>query len=121
MARYFRTAEELSTKADFLVIYIEEAHASGEFDFGTNPLQFSQHDSLSERIDAAKQMVETLGGKAPCPVLVDNMHNDAMYDYGARPERLYILLNGKVVYQARRGPLTNDPDEFYQRLDELCH
>ena len=43
--------------------------------------------------------LETLPG----PLLVDNMQNEASKTYGSFPDRLYIVLDGIVVYQVRRG------------------
>ena len=42
--------------------------------------------------------LETLPG----PLLVDNMQNEASRTYGSFPDRLYIVLDGIVVYQVRR-------------------
>ena len=36
----------------------------------------------------------------PGPLLVDNMRDEASTAYGALPERLYIVLDRKIVYQA---------------------
>ena len=35
----------------------------------------------------------------PGPFLVDNMKDEACNSYGALPERLYVILDGKIVYQ----------------------
>ena len=35
----------------------------------------------------------------PGPFLVDNMEDEASKLYGAHPERLYIILDGQIVYQ----------------------
>ena len=43
--------------------------------------------------------LETLPG----PLLVDNMENEASKSYGSFPDRLYIVLNGKIVYQVTQG------------------
>ena len=42
--------------------------------------------------------LETLPG----PLLVDNMDNEASKSYGSFPDRLYIVLNGKIVYQVKK-------------------
>lgn len=44
------------------------------------------------------QQLETLPG----PLLVDNMDNEASKSYGSFPDRLYIVLNGKIVYQVKK-------------------
>lgn len=48
-------------------------------------------------IDELLQL-ETLPG----PLLVDNMDNEASKSYGSFPDRLYIVLNGKIVYQVKQ-------------------
>ena len=35
------------------------------------------------------------------PFLVDNMRDEASRAYGAHPERLYIILDGRIVYQVK--------------------
>ena len=35
------------------------------------------------------------------PFLVDNMKDVASRAYGAHPERLYIILDGRIVYQVK--------------------
>lgn len=47
-------------------------------------------------------MLQALG--LPAPLVVDSMANEAMTYYSAIPERLFIILDGKVVYEGRRGP-----------------
>jgi hypothetical protein len=120
MAEYCRIADKFAGKADFLVVYIEEAHAVGEFDFSQNFYQLDQHGSLSDRIVAAEQMIEALDGKIKCPVVVDSMDSEAMHAYGARPERMYVILDGKIAYQGARGPFNNDMAAFHRCLEELC-
>ena len=54
----------------------------------TNPLQIA--------IIAGELLkLETLPG----PFLVDNMKDEASRAYGSFPDRLYIVLNGIIVYQ----------------------
>ena len=52
-----------------------------------NPLYFSSGELLKAE--------ELPSG----PVLVDNMNDEASTAYGAQPERLYIILDGRIVYQ----------------------
>lgn len=44
--------------------------------------------------------METLPG----PLLVDNMKDEACKSYGSFPDRLYIILDGVVVFQGGVGP-----------------
>ena len=58
--------------------------------------------------------LETLPG----PYLVDNMRNEASKAYGSFPDRLYIVLDGRVVYQGGLGPIDYDTYEMEQWLDD---
>lgn len=116
MAQFCRLVDELGDRADFLVVYIEEAHAEGENSFENNAFGLHQHKSLNDRIASAHVMIEALDGQMKCPVVVDDMDNNAMYAYGARPERMYILKEQTVIYQGNRGPIFNNFDEFEQAL-----
>ena len=58
--------------------------------------------------------LETLPG----PFLVDNMKNEASRSYGSFPDRLYIVLDGKVVYQGGLGPVDYNTYEMEQWLEK---
>lgn len=101
--------------ADFLVVYIAEAHSTDGWAF-TNNLDINQHRSLEERLSAAQILVQ----KEPlCPVVVDEMTNVAAIKYGAMPERLYVLQAGKVVYKGNMGPWGYDPLEVRTFLEKM--
>lgn len=51
---------------------------------------------MEERLAAARVLVKE---DPLCPVVVDEMSNITASKYGALPERLYVLQNGKVIYQ----------------------
>ena len=115
-------ADELATQADFLIVYIEEAHAVEEFAFSDNEYNLRKAKSLRDRIDAAKILqahVESLDMKQRVPLLVDGMDDDAMFAYGARPERLYVFVDGVVAYQSNRGPYALDRADFEAKLRML--
>lgn len=64
----------------------------------TNNIDINQHQSLEDRLSAARILVQ----KEPlCPVVVDDMSNVSAIKYGALPERLYVLQAGKVAYKVR--------------------
>lgn len=93
-------ADEFAAVADFVTVYIEEAHPvdgwafKGDYDIAT-------HRTVDERIAAAGLLA---GRDGRVPVVVDAMSDDANRAYGALFERLYIVQNGTVVYQGQRGP-----------------
>ena len=101
-----------------LTFIILEAHPVENEDFKNQFMQIKTHQSLGDRLEAASK-IQTMNEKPflvcmilifcsdellqleelPGPFLVDNMKDEASDAYGAHPERLYIILDGKIVYQ----------------------
>lgn len=101
--------------ADFIVVYIAEAHATDEWSFNNN-IDLKQHMSLEDRLAAA----EVLAKEDPlCPIVVDDLTNTAAAKYGALPERLYVLQNGNVIYKGGMGPFGYDPQEVRRVLEKI--
>lgn len=95
--------------ARFLSIYIEEAHARDEWWLWDAPDAqegkpgcIYNHITLDDRINAAKAMIQakTFPGEIVC----DSMKGEVDDRYSAWPERLYIIVNGVVVYKGGEGP-----------------
>lgn len=89
-----------SNHADFVIIYIEEAHPDDGWKFKDN-FKINRHKLLEDRITAAKELQRH---KPKCPIYVDTMKDEANRRYGGLYERLYIVLDGFIVYQGERGP-----------------
>lgn len=95
--------------ADFVTIYIAEAHPAerghirvggegGNFDIDT-------HSNMADRLSAAETLRNEAGERlAGCPILVDPMDDRAQTAYAALPERLYVVMDNRVVYQGGLGP-----------------
>uniref|UniRef100_A0A3B4TSR9 Iodothyronine deiodinase n=1 Tax=Seriola dumerili TaxID=41447 RepID=A0A3B4TSR9_SERDU len=106
--------KDFSDVADFLVVYIAEAHSTG-WAF-TNNIDINRHRSLEDRLSAAQILVQ----KEPlCPVVVDEMNDVTAIKYGALPERLYVLQAGKVVYKGGMGPWGYNPMEVRSFLEKM--
>lgn len=87
-------AEKYKGVANFLTIYISEAHASDVWPLGTT-VCVKQHQSLQDRIDAAKEhLIKNRDCKVP--VLVDNILNGFDSHYRGWPERFYIIVGKNV-------------------------
>jgi len=86
-----------ANKATFLTVYVQEAHPVENEDFKNQFMQIKTHQSLGDRLEAANELLQL--EELPGPFLVDNMKDEASDAYGAHPERLYIILDGKIVYQ----------------------
>uniref|UniRef100_A0A8C6RRZ9 Iodothyronine deiodinase n=1 Tax=Nannospalax galili TaxID=1026970 RepID=A0A8C6RRZ9_NANGA len=99
--------KDFGSAADFLIIYIEEAHASDGWAFKNN-VDIRQHQNLQDRLWAAHLL---LARSPQCPVVVDTMQNLSSQQYAALPERLYILQEGRILYKGKPGPWNYNPEE----------
>ncbi len=79
-----------------------------------------QHTCLQERILAATILREDEELKMPGKLYIDSMRNEAETVYGSHPERLYIVLDGVVVYAGKPGPFGYHPAEVRAWLDAFC-
>ncbi|KAI1889242.1 hypothetical protein AGOR_G00177130 [Albula goreensis] len=110
-----QVVKDFSAVADFLVVYIAEAHATDGWAFRNN-VDIKQHTNLQERLAAAQVLVKE---DPLCPVVVDDMTDITASRYGAMPERLYVLQSGKVIFQGKRGPWGYDPLEVRAFLEKF--
>ena len=118
MNRFKKILHEYSNQAvNFLVIYIEEAHSLEEWSLPNNKYKLHQAVSVQDRISAAKMLDSD--EELSCPILIDDMKNEALTAYGALPERLYILYNDKVAYERSMGPIFYNLEEMKKVLDSL--
>ncbi|OWF41016.1 Type I iodothyronine deiodinase [Mizuhopecten yessoensis] len=108
---------DFNAVADFVTIYIKEAHPVEEWPvFGHRFQVITKHKTLEDRIDAAYLLRNFDIG---CPVLVDPMDNQNCLQYAAFPERLYILYDHTIMYFGSVGPFnykTRDVRKWLQRF-----
>ena len=102
LARFNKLAASYADIADFLFVYIKEAHPTDGWSFTNNKYNIAQHKNLTDRLLAAQIVEDLCPGH---PVLIDSMKNEACAAYKAFPERLYILKDEKVVLQGGEGPM----------------
>jgi len=104
--------------ADFLVIYIQEAHPldAWHFDFETNK-RYS-HKCLEDRVEAGHLLRTYI---PEVSIVLDNMRNGVCNQYGAKPERLYIIKNGIILYQGAWGPQSYNLKEMESSLKSLAN
>lgn len=105
--------EQFSGQADFLTIYIKEAHPDDEWQMDVNLKEdvcYVQPTSLAGRVRIANDFCQRFD--YPLPVGVDTMDNRAMELYSAWPERLYIIdSEGRIAYKDGTGPFDYKPEE----------
>ncbi len=49
---------------------------------------------------------------------IDDITDDLMRAYGAWPERLYVVENGKILYKGGNGPFFYKPEELKGWLEK---
>ena len=96
---------EFQDVADFVVVYIKEAHPLDEWFFEKQVYNLNQPVTNEERFAAARNLLEF---GLNCPLLVDPIDNKANLLYNAYPEKLYIIKEGKVAFHTKQGPVYYD-------------
>jgi len=104
-----RMAVDNSDVADFVVVYVEEAHATDGWAFPGN-VDISQHRTLEDRLTAAARLT-TSPLPANLTVVADAMSNELALAYGGLPDRFYVVHNGTVAFQGPRGPYEFRPED----------
>jgi len=104
--------DDYKDRADFLAIYIREAHPLDEWQMKSNVDQgvcYPQPHTLEQRIAIANDFTRRF--HFPIPMGVDDMRDTADKIYGGWPERIYILDDsGKIVYKGDLGPFGFHPE-----------
>ena len=102
-----------SGRADFLTVYIKEAHPEDEWQMESNVEEdvcYPQPKTTAQRVAIARDFVERFG--YPIPMLVDGIENPALAVYAAWPERFYVIdEGGAIVYKGEPGPFGFKPEE----------
>ncbi len=111
-------------QADFLTVYISEAHASDEWALpdaeGAGeliPSGIVQPRSLDARAALARCFASRFPGVGR--LVVDSIDNSANRAYAAWPERLYIIVDGVVVFKSGPGPFGYVLDDVRKWLEHF--
>lgn len=99
--------EDFSDVADFLLVYIDEAHPSDGWaapPMGACSFSVRKHQSLEERMGAARELIEHFSLPPQCQLVADSMDNNANVAYGVSNERVCIVQQSKITYLGGKGP-----------------
>lgn len=106
-------SEEFAATADFLFVYVLEAHAQDEWPISSGryapdkkPIIINQPRTTDRRRELAKEFSEKFDVKFP--MVVDPVENPFDDVYAAWPLRFYILQDGKLVHKAQPEDATYD-------------
>ena len=111
MEKFGQLSAKYSFCSDFVTIYIEEAHPSERPNFSGN-LSIPTHTTLEDRVAACKILEDVKSSSDNYYLLVDLMDNSASKAYAALPERLYVILDGKIIFEGGQGPFDYDLEEL---------
>ena len=103
--------------AQFLVIYIKEAHPADDWPMRVSRrLKYIQDPTtIFERFQVASTCVADL--KLSIPTLIDSMEDAACAAYKGHPDRLYVVgKDGKIVYHGAPGPMGFRPRDMENAL-----
>ncbi len=108
-----RLAHRYEGKADFLTVYIREAHPEDEWQMTSNEQEnvcYAQPKTLAQRLAIANDFVKRF--HYDVPLVVDPIENPGNAAYAGWPERFYIIEeSGKIVYKGKPGPFGYHPEE----------
>jgi len=100
-------------RADFLTVYIREAHPTDEWQMTANEREgvcYAQPRTLAQRVAIANDLVQRL--QYHIPLAVDPMENPADRVYAGWPERFYVVdESGTIAYKGKTGPFGYHPEE----------
>jgi hypothetical protein len=106
--------------ADFLTVYVREAHPTDEWQMKSNlkdkdDVCYAQPKTLEQRLAIANDFTKRF--KFPLPFGIDDMSNAANDAYAAWPERLYVIdESGHIAYRGGMGPFNYNPAEVREWL-----
>lgn len=115
LAHFKDIMRRFSGVADFLMIYIMEAHPTDGFAYSRNNFSIRNHRNLEERIKAGEMLQEQ---NLACDVVVDDISNNTNRAYAGLYERLYIMQNSKIVYAGELGPMGYSLGEVEEWLEK---
>jgi hypothetical protein len=101
-------------RANFLMVYIEEAHPGTLVD----GLQVFAHESYEDRQELAELC--TASKNLTLPTVLDKLDNAVEIAYAAFPDRIYVLdSDGIVRHKTKPGPRGWDVSGPRKALDHL--
>ena len=106
--------QEYKDRANFLMVYIEEAHP------GNSVEGVEVHAATSIEEKQALAELCTASGNLNLPTVLDKLDNAVEIAYAAFPDRIYLLdADGIVRYKTMPGPFGWDVGKSAAALDQL--
>ena len=106
--------QEYKDDANFLMVYIEEAHPGNSIE----GLEVNAATSMEEKLELAELC--TTSGDLNLPTVLDELDNAVEIAYAAFPDRIYVLdADGVVQYKTATGPFGWDIEEATAGLEAV--
>ena len=116
-----RWYEATKDRAEFIVVYVREAHPDDGRQVAQNikdGVVFNDPQSYERRKEIARLC--EVGLSLKIPIVVDKMDDAVQNAYAGWPDRIYIVgTDGKVAFQGRPGPAGFKPQEARDALDGI--
>lgn len=113
-----RLSRSFADRADFLMIYVREAHPTGGWFMKSNDrlgIRIRQPETYDERCSVAFRCRGHL--EFDMPFLVDTIDDAVGSAYSGMPSRLYLIdQEGRIAFKSGRGPFGFKPGELEQNL-----
>ncbi len=109
--------QQYRDRAEFLFVYIREAHPRDEWHLEVNEsdrVVVAQPTTFDERQEVAQVCAEALTLTMRC--VVDDMDNTCDSAYAGWPERLFVIENGRIAYAGAQGPFGFEPEALAEWL-----
>ena len=112
---------EYRDRAEFFVVYIQEAHPIDAWQLDTNlkdDVLVATTKTEDERHDVAGVCLTRLG--IELPAVIDEADNRVERAYTGWPDRLYVIdKDGRVAHKSAAGPFGFKPDDVEASLKRL--
>lgn len=103
-------AEFVSKGVEYKIVYVTEAHPTDGWANGLAPRPFKQvayAQSIDDRLKTARTFA-TVCKVDESAIIVDGIDDTLEHSYEARPERLYVVGGGKILWRSGPGPWEYD-------------
>ena len=108
-------------RAEFYIVYIQEAHPVDAWQMDVNVKEgalLATTKTLEDRTHAADTCLIKLG--LDLPALVDKPDDAVERAYTGWPDRLYVIdTNGKIAFKSAAGPFGFKPEDVESTLKRL--
>jgi type I thyroxine 5'-deiodinase len=115
--------KEYSDRAEFFVVYIQEAHPIDAWQLNDNikdDVLVATTKTADERHDVAGVCLTKLG--IELPAVIDEPDNRVERAYTGWPDRLYVIdRDGRVAYKSAAGPFGFKPADLEASLKRVLN